>query len=313
MISKYELKDLMLNTEFYGSIIICSIGFVTNLLNFHVCLRKNIRTTIAGFLNVFMSVLNILASIVFFLTFFPQSIGKDLISTYLYACILLPYSYRALLQINQWVNVIVSFDRTNMISYTVRAPQVVNKRKYSLIVLGLTVVILGVNSFNLFYSLQIEHTHNNQTSAIITCSTSSFFDWIRDIVTFIFLNVLPLAFQLAINVKLVLKILNLRNVVTTLSLRKEYRFAFVVSVYTLMLILIDGMYIFGVIIENLYDQNSRGFIEDLNDLDQIWLGRLAYSFSILLFWFLMCDLLFFINLFTNKKFRNEFRKIYLQN
>ena len=121
MASIYNFTNETLSIEFYGSIVIGSIGFLTNSLNLTVSLRENVRKTKMGFYVTFVSIFNILAIIVNILDFFPQSIGQQqiiLVSTY--TCALVQYFSRVLLQISQWLNVLISFDRLSLLEYRAR-------------------------------------------------------------------------------------------------------------------------------------------------------------------------------------------------
>ena len=166
MASIYNFTNETLSIEFYGSIVIGSIGFLTNSLNLTVSLRENVRKTKMGFYVTFVSIFNILAIIVNILDFFPQSIGQQqtiLISTY--TCALVQYFSRVLLQISQWLNVLISFDRLSFLEYRARQDQrPLNKKRSLLIILGLVTFICVINVTNLFYENYFLSREKNNTN-----------------------------------------------------------------------------------------------------------------------------------------------------
>jgi hypothetical protein len=317
MASTYKFTNEVLFIGFYGSIFIGSIGFLTNSLNLTVSLRENVRKTKMGFYVTFISIFNILAITVNILDFFPQSIGKQefvLISTYV--CATIKYFSRVLLQISQWLNVLISFDRLSLLKYRARQDQrPLNKKRLLLVVLGLVGIICVINVTNLFYYLDYTKINeNNMASNNATefvkaeCKSNKIVDWIRDVVHILSRSVLPTIAQIIINGKIILKLIKMRNEMTnTQSMEREKKYAFVIVFYTLINILAEAIFAPSTIMLNIYSGSDNNFIQDSSEESAIW--ALAYFCSRLFGVFIICDISLFLNLSTNKKFRNETKKL----
>jgi len=319
MTSNYNFTNETLSIEFYGSICIGSLGLLTNALNLIVSLRKTVRTTRMGFYVLFVSIFNILAIAAAILDFFPQSIGqKEFVLTSTYACVCIQYFSRVFIQLSQWLNVMISFDRLSLLKYRARQDQrSLNTKRLLLIVLTLVAVICGVNSANLFY--QVEYTMDNDddnnnattnstTSLEAQCIASDAFDWTRDIVHILSRSVLPIIFQTVLNGKVIYTLLETRNLITNeISTNREKRYATVLAFYTLFIILTEVIYAPSTIFLNLYGNNNDNYIQTPSN--QTAIAALAYLCSSIFGVFIICDLSFFLNL-TNKKFRDETKKFF---
>ena len=92
MTSNYNFTSISLAIEFYGSIFIGSFGVLTNTLNLIVSSREKVRKTNAGFYSTFISIFSLLAIVVKFLDYFPESIGQHkLLLIFLQTCVLNQY------------------------------------------------------------------------------------------------------------------------------------------------------------------------------------------------------------------------------
>ena len=318
MASIYNFTNETLSIKFYGSIVIGSIGFLTNSLNLTVSLRENVRKTKMGFYVTFLSIFNILAIIVNILDFFPQSIGQQqiiLISTY--TCAFFQYFSRVFFQISQWLNVLISFDRLSLLEYRARQDQrPFNKKRLLLIILGLVTFICVINATNLFYHLDYETTNENDminnTAATefikAECTSNEILDWIRDVIHILSRSVLPIIFIMIINGKIVLKLIKkINEMKNRMSMEKEKRYAFVISFYTLVFILPEIVFVSSMILINLNVDHSHDYIQVSSN--QAAVASLPYFCSSMFSWFMICDSSFLLNVYMNKKSRSKTKEM----
>jgi len=123
MSSQLDFTSETYRLQYYSSIFIGSIGFITNFMNIGICQRKKLtKNTTMGLYNTFMSIFNVLAIVfVGFLNVFPQSIGEmELVTSTMLSCKLIPYFSRVVIQCVAWSNVLVTFDRMLMVCIQTR-------------------------------------------------------------------------------------------------------------------------------------------------------------------------------------------------
>jgi hypothetical protein len=155
MASKENFANLTLTVGLYAILFISGMGIITNILNIRVCLGKKTRNTAMGFYNFITAIFYIcyLTLVIF---------APSLRNTYTWACILLPYAVRVFYQMTSWLNVMVSFDRL-FLSYTYKphhnvANKNLNKKKFSLIILGIFLILICVNVSGVFYHLETQQS-----------------------------------------------------------------------------------------------------------------------------------------------------------
>jgi len=123
MSSQLDFTSETYRLQFYSSILIGSIGFITNIMNVVISQRKKLtKNTTMGLFNTFMSIFNVLGIVfVGFLNVFPQSIGEmELITSTMLSCKLIPFFTRVFMQSVAWSNVLVTFDRMLMVCIQTR-------------------------------------------------------------------------------------------------------------------------------------------------------------------------------------------------
>ena len=302
--------------EFYAVLIVSTIGFITNLMNIHV--SSKIQKTSMGLYNILLSICNIIG--IFFvniLNFFPQSIGeKELILTSDLACKLIPYFTRLFPQLHAWLNIMISFDRLilmsygNLNAYKNRSPYLKDGKRIIQIALGLFLLICVLNLPGFLFQLksltQIDKV-TNQTTISFQCASTPLIMLIRDLIPIIFRNVLPLIIQLAISAMLILKLSKLKINVNTLSLKREHKFTFTIVILNLIFIITDIMFIICFILLNIYGYNPTFVSTTSNESAIVSFVYLCILFGTV---FAVFDLLFVVNLLTNRKFFKEARKMY---
>jgi len=188
-----------------------------------------------------------------------------------------------------------------------------NLKKLFSIVIGLVVVVLAINSTNFFFklddSVNEETLTNSTTIKMVACDASLIVDWIRDIVQFLSRSILPMIFQVIIAVKHLKKLYVLSNsMTTTIDTNREKRYSIVILLNIFVLILSEVISVSSIIIINIYSKTDDDYIQ--NSSTQAAISAFAYLCSNMVFWFLICDLGFFLNVLTNKKFRDETKKLF---
>jgi hypothetical protein len=314
MPSTIDLTNLTVNFLYYSTISVGSIGFITNLMNIHVSLTNEIQKTSMGFSNICLSIVTIF-SIIFacFLTLYPQPFGmSNLLITSPLACKLIPFFARIFTQLGAWINVSMSFDRLivmyykNMEAYKKRPDIIKNKKNLSLIFFLLTILI-GIISFpSLLYEVRVSNNATNVT--VLMCAPpSTNIGLLRDLIPLFVRIVIPSVIQIIMSVILVNKLLKLKINVNTLSLKREYKYTITIIVLNIVFIFTDLMVIASLISINVYGYNQTYISKTSNESA---IASFIYVFVIMLVFFIIGDLLFFVNLFTNKKFKREAKRLY---
>jgi len=278
------------------------------------------RTTM-GFFNVRLSIFNTL-SIVFvgFIWGFPQSIGYQVIVlTSDSACKIIPYLTRIMSQMSSWLLVMASFDRMLMLlSYksknNVRDPQEIkDTKKHSLRIKVLFLLICLVNIPNLFFSLNTQiifDTITNKTLPKVTlCTSTPTVILLRDIVTRFSYGLLPFILQIAISAILIYRLRKLDGLMHTVSINRERKYTFTIIVFNLIFIMADVFNTVCIIFINIYGYNEATYIS--KNSKEAAISSFAYLCSIYFTIFCIGDLLFIINLVTNKRFRKEALRIFI--
>jgi hypothetical protein len=300
--------------EFYFCIIFCNLGIVFNLLNIYVSSRKEIQKNTMGFYNSTMSVFNIL-SLVFtgYLIFFSQSIDKQmLILTSNQACMLILFFSKAFRFMSSWLNIMATFDRLIFVLYNYRNKLIFFKRTKNLtcIVVVLFAFILFLNIPNLFFHL--EHNFNNSSNSTLTmleCTSSRQVVLLRDFVTIIMRIFLPLLLQIFMNSLLIHKLFkSKKDSNVTLSLKRENKFAFTIIVINSLYIVIELPLLGTIIVSDLFGYAyDWSFISTFSNESSFL--SFVYVCSIVISHFVQVSL-FFVNLITNKVFRDEVKSIF---
>ncbi len=316
MPSKYNFTNITMTFGQYSMIFVSAFGLLTNILNVQVSARKEMRKTAMGFYNLIISTLNVAYLI---LALFQ--------STYLtsspYACILIPYFTRIIYQMSSWLNVMVLFDRMILVSYKRRANEtfshVFNVKKVSLIILALTMVIFVVNVPNLLFRLETRTFFNPQTNTSIvymSCTSDLNTILLRDTIASVTRVILPLILEVIINTILISKLLKFTDYKNNASLEttslsmvsheREYRFAQTIIILNVIYGVSNLISVTTIILINVYGYNQT-YISTTSDESAI--ASFAYVCANIFAVFINFDLIFLVNVITNKKFREEADKL----
>ncbi|CAF1023040.1 unnamed protein product [Brachionus calyciflorus] len=223
-------------------------------------------------------------------------------------CVVYSFILRVLYQANSWLNVAITTDRLLFILYPNRYKIQKNKKFISLILIGLSFLILILNTPNFFYYLSIIETKpsstTNQSLIIEKCTADPDIILIRSLITILFRIVLPFLLMLFMNVILVYKVFKSKNKFRNDKiLINDIKFSLTVVASTivfLVCLLPSGIYVFMHFVSQ-YDnvirneQTTRAFFL-LFEVTSSYLYLLSYSFS------------FFIHLCINSLFRKETKK-----
>jgi hypothetical protein len=252
---------------------------------------------------------------VYFLNFYPQPFGiPNLLITSPLACKLIPFLTRIFTQVNPWINVFMSCDRLivmfykNMEAYKRRPKIIKNKKNLSLIFFLLTIVIGIINFPSLLYEVTGVGGNNATNVTVLMCAPPSVnIGLLRDLVPLMSRVVIPSVIQIIMSVILVSKLFKLKINVNTLSLKREYKYTLTIIVLNVVYIFTDLMTIASLISINVYGYNQTYISRTSNESA---IASFIYVFVIIFAIFIVCDLLFFVNLFTNMKFKREAKRLY---
>ena len=198
---------------------------------------------------------------------------------------------------------------------TDRADHTLKKKKLSLIILGLFLAICVLNSIGFFYHIEtqtvFDQTTNNTIIVSSTCSPwTPLIGIIRDSVVAVSRVILPLILLVITNILLVRKLLKVKNVLTTsISLRREYKFALTITILNFIYAFSNLVSLVSLVLINVYGYNQT-YVSTTSDESAI--ASFVYICANLFATFTNCDLLFFVNLLSNKKFRKEAQKIFFK-
>ena len=154
-----------------------------------------------GFYNVVISIWNILAPASGFVIFFPASThGQDLFLISNFSCVTTNYVTRVCVQMSEWLHVFLTIDRYFCVAFRNKLKYIFNNRKkLSLILLGLFALICLLNSPNFWFRLV---SLNNKPN-VQECTSSPFVYLLRNMIVSIFRIFLPIVFQVIFSALLI--------------------------------------------------------------------------------------------------------------
>ena len=242
MVLNLTKESLLL--DFYMSTMIGTFGIVSNIFNIIVSSRSKIQEiTTMGFFNVSLSCVNIFAIVfVYYLMIFPQSIGKsDLMSTSIYACLLIPFFARVLVLVSYWLNVLISYDRICIFDAHYRTHFINNRKHLRLLLLVIFFVACLVTVPNLLFHLEYQTQFDsslNSTHTITICTSSNLIQTLRDASAAVFLIVLPIFLQTTLNIILIKRLFKHRKNRDP-TLKKEKTFSFTILVFNIVFLSVN--------------------------------------------------------------------------
>jgi hypothetical protein len=305
--SVYDFTDATYKVQFYGSLSMCIFGTITNLASIQVSQTKEMRNTSMGFYNILISIFNLLTIYFNLSMFFPQSIGhSQIINTSSLACILMPYFFRIFLQMSQWLNVMLSFGRVFLLLENARSDiRPLNIKRVLMIAFGLFIILCALNSFGFFYHLETQVKFDPITKEYVTeIICTSTYALHRDLIHAIIRAFIPMILQTVLNFILVFRLQDTENVITSttpLPIKTELRFAKTIIVFNLLNIITDIIALGIHISINIYGYNQT-YISMTSNESAISSFAFVCGFQFVIF--IVCDLTFIVNVFSNKKFRN---------
>jgi hypothetical protein len=178
-------------------------------------------------------------------------------------------------------------------------------KKVSIIISALFAIVCVINLPNLFFYLQSKTFFNpltNSTIVYVSCTASTTMLLIRDTASIFSRVVLPLVSEVVINTILIRNLFKLNKITTTVSHNREYRFAKTIIILNVIYGFSNCILATTIIFINIYGYNQQ-YISTTSDESAI--ASLAYVCANMLVIFINCDLVFFVNIVTNKKYREE--------
>ena len=292
-----DLTEESLSLIFYTCVIIGNFGIVTNMLNIFVSMKSEIMKIKTGFYFILISIFNILTIIfTLYLLLFPQSIGRpDLATTSFLACWLIPYLLRVVSQMVSWLNVVLTYDRMLCTTITYHIHFMYDNQKVKHLLLVMFVIICVLNLPNFFFHIEAN-----------TCTPNwNFITVLRDSVSMLNRIIVPQTLQTVFNVILIVRLFKKREEIDR-PLEKERRFAFTVVISNIVFIVGEMPFLIATVFINMYGYNTT-YITTTSIQAAVasfaflcataFLALVGYSSSL------------FVNIFTNKTYRNEVKKI----
>jgi hypothetical protein len=299
-----KINNILTQFNFYSSVVVIVGYIVCNIINIIICCRKKIRQQMMGFYNISISFWNILTLSFAFIFFFPPTIhAQDIVLVSDFLCASLNYTLRVCVQMSAWLHVLLSIDRYLCVAFNQKLKKfLTNKKKLSLVFLGLFAFICVINVPNLFFRLSI--TNYESSSSYLQCGSTPLINQIRNIVISIFRIVLPLVVQIIFSVLLIYKLFKAKRVVmANQSMQKEYRFARIILWLNLSFIITEVPLMLMTFYFSILKVIPTYPI-DTNVSNVIALMTLVY-FVTLVFSLYLFGSIFLVNLFTNKVFQRE--------
>ena len=125
------LNDTRIKLLYYSCLTIIPLGITLNIISSIIFTRKRFDKTTMGYYNIVISMFNNILAAFGMVTYFSQSIGKDLTLTSDFSCLFLSFCMRLFTQMSTWMNVLVTVDRMISITYPNKFPFLKNKYKLS--------------------------------------------------------------------------------------------------------------------------------------------------------------------------------------
>jgi hypothetical protein len=257
MPSNYNFTNVTITVGSYSIIVVCFVGYLTNVLNILVSMRQEMRKTAMGFYNTIISIFNI-GFLVFAL------FQNNYLTSSVYACVLIPYFTRIIYQMSTWLNVLVLFDRMILMSKKMKSlaasEDVFKMKKVSIIISALFAIVCVINLPNLFFYLQSQTFFNpltNSTIVYVSCTASTTMLLIRDTATIFSRVVLPLVSEVVINTILIRNLFKLNKITTTVSHNREYRFAKTIIILNVIYGFSNCILATTIIFINIYGYNQQ--------------------------------------------------------
>ena len=268
-----------------------------------------------------LSVFDCLPLIVLFCEFFSLSIDRDLLIKSNAACIILSYLIRVTVQLPSWIQVLMTYERFISVVYPNKFKFTKSKSRLALVILGIVLFIMVLNSINFWFYVQQSVNYKNLTSfdtngtAVITLKTSVSRVCLsdrslvraRDMMTASFRSILPFTFMLIGNVLLIRALVKSKKKThssssksSRSSMRKEVQFT--ISILAINMLF---MIVYLPLAVTLYISGILAYNPSLASATFKAGNALAFHISLYIA-FLNNSLPLLINLKFNHLFRKEF-------
>jgi hypothetical protein len=311
-----KINDILTKMLFYSGATLSSIFIVGNVLNILICTRKTLIEEMIGFYNIIVSVFNIITIIMLNLIVFPTTLNyQDLTTFSIFSCISIMYFTRVSAQMSSWLYVFLSLDRYLCVVNFKKLKSILkDKKKISLILLTLFVTTLVINSPNFLLSLanvSAFDSQTNQTQVSIVCTATSSILLTRNMIVIVFRIVLPLILQIIFSVLLIYKLFKTRESVAAgidRNMKKEYRFARIIIWLNICFIITQTPFMIATIYFSVLGVRAVYPISETAS-NSLAISSLVF-FMTNVFSSYMFGSLFFVNLLTNRIFKNEVRLIF---
>ena len=306
-----DLNSITRSIVSFACTVVVSIMIFINILNILVFARPKLRRSKMAYYNIILSAVNIIALVLGALYYFPRSNGEYFYLKYNLSCLLLSFSLFTIVQMSSWLNVMLAFDRMLCVTSSKHFKWFRNKKKLYRIVIGLFVLLGILNSPNLWWRVEkhlMYDAASNETVSIMMCTSTSSLILTRNTIEILMRIVFPITLEIILSSILVYKLIQIRQrVITSRSLKYEYRFSFMI----IMVIMSNLFTQFPLILVTIYfGLKGRTPVNphDLFTTKEIAISLLVFvcctTFSMYMFVSIIV-----VNATINKLFQNEVRRI----
>jgi len=207
---------------------------------------------------------------------------------------------RVSVHMSSWLYVFLTIDKYFCVAFNNKLAFIFsNRKKLSLIILGLFGAICLINVPNLLFRL------SEDDQSILECTSTPLVFALRNLTAIFFRTILPIILQIIFSSLLLYKLFKVRRSVLTAhhSMEKEYKFARIILWLNLMIILTETPFLLMTIYVSVFNVTPvvRLGIDSTRDLA---LTMVIY-YSTFVFSMYVFGSLFFVNLFTNHLFQKE--------
>jgi hypothetical protein len=301
------LENLRSQMGYYFAFSIPFLGIFLNCLSLYIFTRPSLNKTNMGFLYLWQTIIDILVLLFYiFISRSMQLFGYSLLIHYDIVCKILTLYRRFILHASSWLCVLTTFDRFLYVCYPNSLKSLHNKFKFTAIILCVFLVIAIINTPNLFFYLEATHSTNISTNVTSSqrrrCTSSPFINHLTDMVSSIIRTWLPITlmvtFDLFIIKKLNVNKMKLTRRQSTIH-RKENDYTRNVIILNILFFLFNSPLAIAYFIEAV--QTNANF-----QLSPLYMAIFNFYFGTAVdFSFAYQSLSFFINIISNKLYKNE--------
>ena len=297
------VKNILINTSLYGSVLVHPIGFIFNTFSIIIFARKKFSDTTMGYYNIVMAFNNNIGILFNFLKSFTYGYGNDILMWSSFNCAFIYYVSRVSVSLSSWLNVMVTLDRMIFLVYSRNFLFLKNKKILSIIIFMLFLMLALINIPNLFLFVTTTVTYSNATNQYViasqTCGPSKNLEVLVDIIRIFVRAVVPFVLVIFGDAFLIYKFIKTKVKLKKGKIsRKEITFAYSIGALSMLFIISLTPFVITLTIMNIMTQLNLMLTK------AYLIVYLLYGFSLVITTY-NYSFMFLVNLRYNKIFRKE--------